>query len=199
MRKMFIGLAAAVMLGLGGGAIQAGSHGGNWTLDGAASSLAFGSVKKDTVGETHFFRKLSGTVSPEGNVAVTIDLGSVDTLIEIRDERMIEHVFANAPEASFSASIDIGPLSELPAGEVKIVEVSGALTFLGREVPVDSEVAVTRLGENRVMVVSEGMIWLTTEEMGIDEGITKLQEIAELPGITRAFPVTFRLVFDHGM
>ncbi|MBL4750028.1 MAG: hypothetical protein JKX71_05505 [Amylibacter sp.] len=43
------------------------------------------------------------------------------------------------------------------------------------------------------------MIWISTEEAGIDAGVTKLMELAKLPSITRAFPVTLRLVFEHKM
>ncbi len=199
MRKLFIGVATALVMALAGGAALADSHGGGWALNGEKSSIAFGSVKKDSVGETHFFRSLSGSVSDDGKAMLEIDLASVDTNIDIRNERMIEHVFRNTPKATVSATVDIATLSELPVGEITTTSIEGTLTFLGAEIPMDGDVAVARLGEGRVMVVSEGMLWFTTEEMGIDEGITKLQEIAKLPSITRAFPVTFRLVFDHGM
>ncbi len=199
MRNIFYGLAAGLFLAFGGIASHAGSHGGGWVLNGEKSSLAFGSVKKDSLGETHFFRTLSGTVGDDGKVMVEIALASVDTNIEIRDERMIEHVFAKAPKASVQAQIDMAALADLPVGEIAIIPFEGTLAFLGSETALDAEVAVARLAEGRVMVVSEGMLWLSTEELGIDPGIEKLRQIAELPSITRAFPVTFRLVFEHGM
>ncbi|MEM7295608.1 MAG: hypothetical protein AAF330_03130, partial [Pseudomonadota bacterium] len=40
----------------------------SWTLDGAASHLAFGSIKKDFVGDVHSFGGLSGSVSDDGMV-----------------------------------------------------------------------------------------------------------------------------------
>ncbi len=203
MRKIFISMAAALAMALTGGAALADGHGGagggGWKLDGGKSSLAFGSVKKDSVGETHFFRGLSGSVSDDGKAMLEIDLASVDTNIEIRDERMNEHVFGGAAKAVVSATVDIAALADLPVGEITTASLEGTLSFLGADIPVESDVAVARLGEGRVMVVSEGMLWLSTEDTGIDAGITKLQEIAELPSITRAFPVTFRLVFERGM
>ncbi|MEM6307186.1 MAG: cytochrome C, partial [Pseudomonadota bacterium] len=66
---------------------------GGWTLDNDTSKVQFGSIKKDYVGESHFFENMSGTVSDDGMVSVAIDLTSVQTWIDIRNERMIEHVF----------------------------------------------------------------------------------------------------------
>ncbi len=198
MRKFFLGLAAALALALAGGGTLAGSHGG-WVLNGERSSLAFGSVKKDSVGETHFFRRLSGRIGADGQAVIEIDLGSVDTNVEIRDERVIEHLFENAPSARVSVSVEMADLPDLPVGEMTTIYLDGTLSFLGREIPVEADAAVIRLAEDRVMVASEGMLWLTTEEMGFDAGVSRLQEIVELPSITRAFPVTFRLVFERGM
>ena len=58
-----------------------------WTSVADQSSVAFGSIKKDVVGEVHHFQKVSGTVSDAGAVTITIDLGSVETNIDIRNEQ----------------------------------------------------------------------------------------------------------------
>jgi len=56
-----------------------------------------------------------------------------------------------------------------------------------------------RLSEMRVMILTAEMFWLSTEEAGIDPGVDMLEKLAGLTGITRVFPVTLRLVFDHKM
>ena len=56
----------------------AGGH-ATWTSVAEASRVAFGSVKKDTVGEVHHFETVAGTVSEAGAVEITVDLGSVET------------------------------------------------------------------------------------------------------------------------
>ncbi len=66
---------------------------GEMTLDNSLSSLSFVSVKKGTTGEVHTIDKLSGSLSVEGDLLVTLDLSSVNTKIAIRDERMQEHLF----------------------------------------------------------------------------------------------------------
>ena len=195
MRKIFLRTAAALAVGVAGFAANAAEAG--WMLDGASSTVAFGSVKKDAVGESHHFSGLSGSVSQDGAVSVEIDLGSVETWIDKRNERMVEHVFANAPSATFTANVDMETLQALKIGAMTEVEIKGKLSLGSASIDVQDTMIAVRLGEMKVMVMTAEMIWISTEEAGIDAGISKLMELAKLPGITRAFPVTLRLVFDH--
>lgn len=199
MRKLLFGVAAVLVMGLAAAPAMAGKHMGGWLLDGDASTIAFGSVKKDAIGESHHFSRLSGMVAPDGAVSVEIDLTSVETWIDIRNERVIEHVFKKAPAATFTSQIDMAELAELEVGGMKEIEISGNLALGSASVTVQGPVMAVRLSEMRVMVVTSEMIWISTEEAGIDVGVTMLKDIAKLPAITRAFPVTLRLIFDHQM
>ncbi len=172
---------------------------GEWTLNAGLSDLAFGSVKKETIGETHHIRFASGMVSPEGNVEITLDLSSVDTGIDIRNERMVKFVFDNMPTATVSGQVDMKALEGLAVGAQMPLDVTATLSFLGKDVAVDTPVVAVRLSDTQAMVVTDGFFWLDTEELGVDAGVDKLQELAELPSITRAVPVAFRLVFDMHM
>ena len=49
---------------------------------------------------------------------------------------------------------------------------------------------------DRVLVATDGMLFLSAEDAGIEAGIAALQEIAGLDSISRVSPVTLRLVFD---
>ena len=166
-----------------------------WTLDGDASRLAFGSIKKDTVGEVHGFEALEGKVAADGTVTVTIDLASVETWIDIRNERMIEHVFAKTPTATLTAQVDMDELAGLEAGAGTLIDVEGTLSFLGRDVPVETEMYVVRLTDDTVLATTNDMLFVPAASLGIDAGLDKLMELAKLPGITRTSPVTMRLMF----
>ena len=65
----------------------------NWQVDNDKSTLNFTSVKKNSIGEIHSFKQLSGMVSKAGAVKFAIDLTSVATGIEIRDQRMKSFLF----------------------------------------------------------------------------------------------------------
>ncbi|WP_299367550.1 YceI family protein [uncultured Tateyamaria sp.] len=179
-------------LALGAAAAQADT----WTLDGAASKLAFGSIKFNDLGEVHSFKSLDGTVGADGAVALGIDLASVETNIDIRNERMVEHVFKNAPRAAISAQIDMAAMEGMAVGESAVMEVEGDLSLLGVEVPLYGDMFVMRLSEDKVMVTTDSMLFLSTADAELDPGVDKLMELASLPNIVRAVPVTLRLMFD---
>lgn len=167
-----------------------------WTLNGDMSNIAFGSVKNEYNGEVHHFRALSGSVDAQGQVVVSVPLASVETMIDIRNERMRELVFKNSPTATVSATVDMVALDKLGVGEGMVAETEGTLSLLGQEVALYSDLFVIRVGEDKVMVTTDGMLMLATDELGVDAAIDQLQEIAGLDSITRVSPVTVRLVFD---
>ncbi|MFK7834650.1 MAG: c-type cytochrome [Sulfitobacter sp.] len=168
----------------------------SWTLNPDASHVAFGSVKKDTVGEVHSFEQVSGAVNAKGEVAVEIDLASVETFIDIRNERMVEFVFQKSPKAMISANIDMAEVSSLSVGESTVVNATGTINLVGSTVELDAEMFVMRVSDSRVLVNTQDMIMLGMADAGLTAGIDKLMELASLPGITRVSPVTLRLVFD---
>ena len=183
--------AMAAALALTAGLAQA----GEWTLDGTNSKVGFGSVKSDVIGEGHSFSGLSGAVSAEGMVDLTLDLSTVQTNIDIRNERIQEHVFKMAPSAQLTAEVDMAAMEALGVGETTTALVEGTMTFLGEDVWIDLPVIAARLSDDSVMIVSDGISYVSTEDLGIDDGINKLMELAGLDRIDRAVPVSVRLMF----
>lgn len=200
MRKLLIGIATVFALGISGLPAFAAGHGGvSWVLDADASRIAFGSIKKDTVGESHHFETISGTVNGAGDVVIEIDLSSVETWIDIRNERMFEHVFKSMATATLNANVPMDDLMALEVGGMKEVSITGTLGLGGMVVPIEATMFAVRLSEMRVMVMTDEMIFISTADMGVDGGVDMLAELAKLPSITRSIPVTMRLVFDHQM
>ncbi|MEM9229906.1 MAG: YceI family protein [Pseudomonadota bacterium] len=171
--------------------------GANWTSVDAESSVAFGSIKSDYIGEVHHFNSVSGSVSEAGALEIEIDVASVETYIDIRNERMVEHIFqALAPTAVINAEIDMADVESLAPGETKLVEIQANLAFGGEENELDAMMLIARLAEDRVLVSTADFIMISTEDLGIEPGIDKLMELADLPSITRATPVSIRMVFE---
>lgn len=183
---------AALAFSLTAAAVQAES----WTLDPGLSNVTFASIKNNYTGENHSFGDVSGTVSETGVVNISLGLASVETNIDIRNERMIEHVFNAATKATVTAQIDMAELNDLAVGESTIIETYGDLAMIGAETELEAKLFVMRLSESKVMVTTDGMIMLSTEDTGVDAGIDVLQELAGLDSITRVSPVTMRLMFN---
>lgn len=168
----------------------------NWLLDPAISEVSFGSIKRDNVGEVHRFDRIDGYVTDDGTVQIALDLTSVNTNIALRNSRVIEHLFGDFGAAAIRTQIDLERLAKLPVGGIEIYSVFGTLDFLGQAHDLQLEMVVTRLAETRVMASSRNMIFLNAEDLGLSSGLKKLAELADLPGITSAVPVTLRLVFN---
>ncbi len=167
-----------------------------WTLQTEMSAVSFGSIKNDYVGEAHSFGDVSGSVSESGAVAVKIGLASVETNIEIRDERMISKIFGDAASATLNAQIDMAAMDKLQVGEGMVMDVAVTLNFLGAQTPFEASMFVMRLTEDKVLASTNAPVYLATEDLGIDAGVSALQEIAGLDSITRVTPFSARFIFE---
>ncbi len=167
-----------------------------WNSVAEESRIAFGSVKKDTVGEVHHFNNVTGVVKENGDMAITIDLASVETNIDIRNERMAKHVFQEGKAtATITGKIDMAEVNSMDVGETQVMEIEAKLSFAGIDNEFDAEMLVARLSEDRVLVTTADFVMVSTEDLGIDAGVDMLQKLASLSGITRVTPVAVRMVF----
>ena len=193
--KLLVGLAFAASL-IFSTSTFAGGH-IIWKSVDAESRVAFGSIKNNTAGEVHHFNKISGMVKENGDMALTIDLGSIETNIDIRNERIGKHVFSGGiTSATITGQIDMDEVNGMKAGETQVIEIEAKLSFAGIDNEIDAEMLVARLSENRVLVTTADFVMISTEDLGIDAGVDMLQKLAKLSGITRVTPVAVRMVFE---
>ena len=170
-----------------------------WALDNDASRINFISTKANSAAEIHTFGIVDGSVDDEGNVTISIDLDSVDTAIEIRDERMREMLFETGeyPSATLAAQVDTAAIEALDVGEATVITAEGQLQLHGTSTSVTVEVSVARLAEDRILVASRKPVIVNAGQVGLLGGVEKLREVAGLPSISPAVPVTFVLAFDR--
>ncbi len=167
-----------------------------WKSVAEESRVAFGSIKRNVAGEVHHFNNVVGTVKENGDVSITIDLASIETNIDIRNERMIKHVFQEGKAAAvITGKINMDEINGLKPGQTDVIEIEAKFTFAGIENDIDAEMLVARLSEDRVLVSTADFIMLSTEDLGIDPGVDILKKLADLSGITRVTPVAIRMVF----
>lgn len=172
-----------------------------WQLVPDKSHLSFVSTKKQHIAESHTFKGLQGSVDNDSVGTVAVDLASVDTKIEIRDERMRETLFETKeyPTAVFTTHVDpmrVRSISEWPPGDQQTMFLEGELSLHGSKHPIGADVIVTKSGVNRVQVASARPVIIQAENFNLVQGIIKLAEIAGLPSISHAVPVNFLLTFD---
>ena len=195
MKKHYTAIAITIAL-----MMTAGSSMADWALDAADSRLNFSFVKKHHVVESGSFGALSGSVSTIGGARLEITLGTVNTLIAIRDQRMQEFLFETSshPTAVYSAHIDPGALNQVlqaSSGSQQTATLNGHLELHGVKQPMNAEVIITKTGPNSLSVDSAHPVTVRAADYQLVAGIDKLQELAKLPHISHAVPVTFHLVF----
>ncbi|MEM9532852.1 MAG: YceI family protein [Pseudomonadota bacterium] len=163
-----------------------------WEVDTQRSSLSFVSTKNVDIAEAHQFRAVTGTLDADGKFALVIDLKSVDTKIPIRDDRIAEHVFAGAEQATVSGAVDPAVLGDIGIGESALVDLKGELSFLGKTTPILARTEVSA-SAGRLQAVTREPVLLNMRVLGAGTGIEKLREIAGLTSISMAVPVYFSI------
>lgn len=169
----------------------------DWNLKSDESSLHFISIKQNTIAETNRFQQLEGSVSEAGDFQFSINLSGVETNIPIRNERMNEFLFESAkfPLATGKGKIDMARVSELAVGELMNIRLPVTIEFHGVSVKKDVMLQVARLSSQKLWAVTEVPFIINAAEFGLTDGIEKLRELAGLPSITQAVPVSVSLVF----
>jgi polyisoprenoid-binding protein YceI len=172
--------------------------GKNWALVPAESRLSFVSVKGGEIAEVHHFHELSGRVAADGRATIEIPLDSVETGIEIRDERMREFLFQTGlhPKATITASIDLASLQDLAVGAQRRMPLTSELSLHGVTAPVEAQVAVTRTAPSKVLVASVDPIVVNAASFGMEKGVSELMKLANLDVIAPDTPVSFQLTFE---
>jgi len=172
---------------------------GDWGVDTATSAVHYVSIKKDHVAERHFIGDVSGSLSENGKIVVTLGMASVSSGVDVRDKRLREILFdvSDHPMATFTGEIDMSEFEDLTVGETIESYVEGEIELVGVETFLDFDVNVTRVAENKVIVTTLGPILLDAAELELDSGIEQLREIAKLPSISLAVPVFLTVSFTR--
>lgn len=170
---------------------------GDWAADPQNSYISFVTTKNDLILEAHRFKDFSASIDSSGAAELVIDLSSLDTLIPIRDQRMLSMLFEvlNFPQARFNANVDLSKISELPAGSSVIQNIQGTLSLHGFTQGLTGEVIITKTSADSYLVSSTKPLIVTAGAFDLAEGIEKLRKVAGLNSITPSVAVSFTLNF----
>ena len=171
----------------------------DWTLLADESRVAFVSVKAETIGEVHYFTNLEGSVSTAGDVIIQLPLESVETGIDIRNERMREFLFetVNFPAAIITAKINPADYKNISIGNRSLVTLTALLDLHSITSELEFEAFVTRVANNKMAVDTVSPILIDADEFELGTGIDALKELAGLDMISPIIPVTFSLMFER--
>ncbi len=117
---------------------------GFWVLNSGESFFHFSSTKNGDISEQHTITSLVGEASFTGKITVRLDLTSIYTGIDIRDQRMREFLFEveKFPVARIEADYDLAVFGEIGPGETQIIAMPFTLKLHGIEKQMDISVTV---------------------------------------------------------
>ena len=169
----------------------------DWELDKTQSAINFISIKNNSVGEVHSFTSLAGSIAATGKVQIAVNLNSVQTLVEVRNERMRELLFETVafPAAQITTSVDPAMLAAAVDSGVIATSVPVTLALHGQEKTMTIAVVAVGEGDGSLRVFTTRPVVINAADFGLDKGVSMLKTIAGLQSISRAVPVTFDLQF----
>ena len=165
----------------------------DWTLS-ESSRIGFVSIKNNSIGENNAFERVSGSISANGQVSVSVDLSSVETGVGIRNERLQKMLFevASFPTATIDAALTDKQIAALEAGGAQTESVGVSISLHGKTINKAANLSVSASG-GEVRVMTTQPIVITAQEFGLEAGVAALQQIAGLNAISRSIPVTVDL------
>ena len=168
-----------------------------WTLSNEASTLSFVTVKADHVAEVHTFDGLSGAIGEDGSVSIEIALASVNTLVPIRNERMQSMLFETDlfPRATITSQINSDGLTNMALGSSEEIGLDFTLELHNQSQTYNATVLVSRQEAGLIATTLKPIV-VNAESFDLVAGVEALREVAGLPSISRAVPVSFTVVFE---
>jgi polyisoprenoid-binding protein YceI len=175
-----------------------------WRIDAANSNINFVTMKAGQagaggIGEVQRFSRFNGGMTTGGRVSFDVDLASVDTGVEIRDERLRTMLFnvKATPRANFVAQMEPALIQAVPAAGSRDVDLAGELTLAGQTKPVAAKLRVTRLAGGTLQVATRAPIVVDANQYGLKPGVEAMREVMGLNFLASAAPVTFSLVLNE--
>jgi polyisoprenoid-binding protein YceI len=174
-----------------------------WAIDGAQSSLNFVTTKAGQagvggIGEVQSFKRFTGGLDSAGQIKLVIDLASVDTGVEIRNERlrtMLWNIKAT-PQATFVAKLSADDLTKLASDTASDIDVAGQLELAGQIKPVNAKLCAMRISGGKIMVTTRAPIIVNSNDYGLKAGVEAMREVMNLNFLASTAPVSFSLVLN---
>ncbi len=172
---------------------------GSWVLQPQGSTLGFQSVKNETKVEFSSFATFGGTIDDQGDATISVALDSVDTKIDLRNVRMRFLFFETFkfPQAIITTHIDPAMIEGLATKRRMTVTLPYTLDLHGVKLERTADVSVTLITDDLVAISSVGAIPVAAADFNLADGITKLQEAANVK-IVPTGSITFDWLFARG-
>ena len=165
----------------------------DWRLT-AASEVGYVSIKNNAIAENNYFSGVTGSLNKKGQLKVSIDLSTVETQVDIRNQRMRDLFFeiTQYPEAVVTAQLDRQELAQVESGAPLELVKPFTLSLHGVESTAEAHLRIVSVG-GRAWVSTVQPILISAADFGLEAGVAALRKIAGLEAIAAVVPVSVNL------
>ncbi|MDG2493378.1 YceI family protein [Luminiphilus sp. nBUS_07] len=165
----------------------------DWRLT-AASEVGYVSIKNNAIAENNYFSGVTGSLNKKGQLKVSIDLSTVETQVDIRNQRMRDLFFeiTQYPEAVVTAQLDMQELAQVESGAPLELVKPFTLSLHGVESTAEAHLRIVSVG-GRAWVSTVQPILISAADFGLEGGVAALRKIAGLEAIAAVVPVSVNL------
>jgi polyisoprenoid-binding protein YceI len=160
----------------------------DWRLT-AASKVGYVSIKNNVIAEHNYFSGVTGSLNKKGQLKVSIDLSTVETQVDIRNQRMRDLFFEvmQYPEAVVTAQLDMQELAQVESGAPLELVKPFTLSLHGVESTAEAHLRIVSVG-GRAWVSTVRPILISAADFGLEGGVAALRKIAGSRGNRRGSP-----------
>jgi len=172
----------------------------DWVLNSAQSNVYMQTEKLEGVIEKHRFTAVEGNVTKDGDATIKIDLGSVDTGIDLRNVRMRFLLFETFkfPAAEITARLDKAKLQDLTTKSRLSYPLTLKVNLHGIVKDIPTTVSIARINDTSVSVSTINPIVVNADTFDFTKNIGKLSDAMGGIRIVPSSSITFDLVFGTG-
>ena len=172
-----------------------------WKSDDSNITFLSSKINKalNSITEQSGFTSAKSQLSAAGDFNMTIDLASVKTNIELRDQRLRDWVFETGQyaNAEITDKVDMSAIEKLGEGETLALQQPLTLNIHGKQIPITADLAVQRNPGDKITVTTRMPVVLDVKQMDMSKGVAQLVEVMGLSSIVEQVPVSFSGTFHR--
>ncbi len=168
----------------------------DWALMNKASSFNYFSVKNDSL-EVNSFNNMDSSISSQGELTFTLDLGSIDTNNSKRNV-FIQDLFLETQtfqEASLTAKLGDSFIQSLDFGKAKQKTVNAQFTFHGATQNINLTLLIIRIQGDILIVKTFQPFLLKLTDYKLTDNLIKLRQSSSFENVTDFIPISLNLVY----
>ncbi len=170
----------------------------NWQFVPEHSTVYAISTKAQHIAEVHKFSIASATLTPQGQFSLVIELASVVSGVEHRDQLLRDVLFevAKYPQVTLTAGVTEQWLADLPLAQVVLLSLPAELQLHGVRQALQLELNVVKLSAEQIWVTNARPVVLDLATFGYTNGLHKLAQLSSLDSIAAMVPMSFSLLLQ---